>query len=170
MYPMSAYDGIVPPDVSGLGQLTKYLPSKDEVMQAGIAGAGVAGGLIGGLGLERFLKQNITYIPNAAYPVIHGIVGIVGGKLLADYNAPLGVGLASGLLALAILRGLQSWLNLDVSFAGLSGLDADLGDLADLLGGADDPSDLLPTDLDGYSGVEIEEQVPMAAFAGWPQA
>jgi len=163
---MSGYYGIVPPDVAGLGQLTKYLPNRDEFMQAGIAGVGVAGGMIGGLGLERFLKTNITYIPNWAYPIIHGFVGVVGGKLVADYNAPLGVGLASGLLALAILRGLQGWLNLDVSFAGLQGLDADLGDLADLLG--DDDADLLPTDLDGLSGVQVDEQVALSGYDGWP--
>jgi len=178
MYAMSGYDGlndIIPPDVSGFGQLTRYLPSKDEVMQAAIAGGGVAAGLIGGLGLERLLKRNVEMIPNWAYPIIHGLVGMTTGKLIADYNAPLGVGVASGVLALALLRGLQTYLGLDISFAGLGELSDDLSDLSDLLG--EDTTDLLPSGMDGLGQILVEDtpsdglsQIQVTEenpFAGW---
>jgi hypothetical protein len=166
-------DGIIPPDVSGFGlpaTITKYLPTRDELTQAGMAGGGVALGLIGGLGLERFLQKNVTMIPNYVYPVIHAGVGLVVGKLIADWNAPLGVGVASGVLALALLRAAQTWLKLDLSFSGLDGLSADLSDLGDLLGDAGDDTDLLPDDMNGLGAVMVEEQVPLTGFAGWPMA
>jgi hypothetical protein len=154
--PMNDY---IPPDVTGLdefglGTLRQMLPSTDELKQTGLAGIGVAGGLVGGLGLERLVSKNLPSIPKATYPLIHLVIGAAAGRLVAGMSQPLGVGVASGFAGLAIVRALQSWLKLDISLSGLEG--ADLSDLADLMAA----DDLLPPEL---QNVLVEDQ-PIAAL------
>lgn len=177
------YDGygeILPPDVSGFGLslpgISNLLPTMQEFQTSAIAGGGVALGLIGGLGFERILKNKLPMVPTYTYPVVHGLVGAAVGKFVADYNPPLGVGLASGMFALGLVRALQSWFKIDVAFAGLGDI-GEIGELADLLGD-EDPGDLLPAELNGLENVLVEDgggvgqiQVqssPMSGFDGWP--
>lgn len=170
---MENYDGldeIIPPDVSGLGlgKLTAMLPGREELTQAAIAGGGVTAGLLGGLGLERLLRNTFPALPKAAIPAIHVVGGVAIGKIVAGISGPFGVGVASGMVALGIVRALQTWLKLDISLSGLADLD-DLADLADLMG----EEDLLPPELsqvviedsavDGLLGALVEE----TAISGW---
>lgn len=163
---LSMYDGlneIIPGDVMGLdglglGRLTELLPNTDELKQAAVAGGGVTAGLLGGLALERLLNQHWPSFPGMLVPPLHVVAGIGLGKLAAGISAPFGVGVAAAFTALAIVRGLQRYLKINVGFAGLADLD-DLSGLADLMG----DTDLLPdTDMgnvaiETMNGVRAEE-------------
>lgn len=168
------YGEYLPPDVSGFGDLgadgivttiKNYLPGADELKEAGMAGGGVLAGLLGGIAIEKFVKTNITFIPEKAYPAVHVLGGIALGRVISRWNMPVGVGFASAMVGLGLLRALQKWFGYNIALSGdLAAMDdASMGDLSDLLGfGAAD--DLLPAELsqvsidrgDGFSQVSVE--------------
>jgi len=150
-----ALDELLPPDMGAFGQaamLTRFLPSRDEVMQTAVAGGGMASAVIGGLAAETVLRERLR-VPSGLLPFAHIGIGVIGGKLVSQWNPALGVGFAAGFAGLGIIRFLQSYLGVSVS---LSGLDDSLS-LADF--GQDD-ADMLPAELQAI----IEEEDDMAAI------
>lgn len=154
----SDLDAVIPPEIGMLDQLAikQFLPSAQELQQTVMAGAGVGGGIVIGLGVERFLGNNISMIPRGAYPFVHVGLGAIGGKLISGWAPAAGVGFAAGMAGLGVIRFLQSYLGMDISLsAALAG--ADLASLNDLMG--DD--DLLPPELQGLDSMTVEDR-PMS--------
>jgi hypothetical protein len=152
-----SYGNIIPPDIGGFGLMSnvrQFIPSVGELRQSSMAGGAAAGGILLGLGLERFVGNNLSMIPSGAYPLLHVGIGAIGGKLLTSFNPALGVGFAAGMASLGFIRFLQTWLKMDIDISGAFA-GADLSSLNDLM----DADDLLPPELQDIGNVVIEEDM-----------